>query len=232
MFCDKCGKENPDNVQFCAGCGAALNAAPANTAPEAETKDNTNSEKKFSFAKIIKIAVPVVIAVLAIFLVVNLFGGSAYEKTIENYLNALADGNGKAYQKAIADPYYIEWLTSKDGPHIDEDLLGYYFRSSAESSMDNLAEAFGKNVRYSISVDYVTKFDDGEVKDIADYLEEEYEYEKDDVKDVVIVEYVGKVKGSDVSRTIKTGEKVLVKVKGKWYVSTLLDRSNINSILD
>ena len=35
MFCPNCGKENPDGVAFCAGCGMSFGAAAAAPAPEA-----------------------------------------------------------------------------------------------------------------------------------------------------------------------------------------------------
>lgn len=33
MFCQKCGKENPDNSQFCKGCGAPVNAGATPPVP-------------------------------------------------------------------------------------------------------------------------------------------------------------------------------------------------------
>lgn len=45
MFCSRCGKENNDNAQFCAGCGAPLGSADtANTPTHIQyNKDNSNN---------------------------------------------------------------------------------------------------------------------------------------------------------------------------------------------
>ena len=231
MFCDKCGKENPDNVQFCAGCGATLNAPAATPA----------NGVKFPVAKILKIAVPVVIAVLAILLVVNLFGGSAHEKLIENYLEAESNNDGKLYKKCVGDPYYIEWLTSKDGKNIKDDNVDAYFRRYVGGY------TYDYKTNYDISIDHVTKFEKKEVEDIAEWLNEhtigegeyaekvEYGYDEDDVKDVVIVEYkLERVSDKYGSQKYVSSydEAVLIKVKGKWYVSELLSRGIIDGILD
>ncbi|ABS55030.1 hypothetical protein Mboo_0512 [Methanoregula boonei 6A8] len=37
MFCQKCGKENPDNAAFCNSCGADLRSAPVAPIPQPET---------------------------------------------------------------------------------------------------------------------------------------------------------------------------------------------------
>ena len=35
MFCPNCGKENPDGVAFCGGCGMSFGTPAAAPAPEA-----------------------------------------------------------------------------------------------------------------------------------------------------------------------------------------------------
>lgn len=59
MFCKNCGKELPDGVKFCDGCGASQEAAnntvaPVNTVPDSIPKKNNN-------LKVIIIAVVVVV---------------------------------------------------------------------------------------------------------------------------------------------------------------------------
>lgn len=55
MFCQKCGKINPDNEEKCSGCGATLEKAEAPAVP-----------KKRKVWKILLAAVLLVIAVLVV----------------------------------------------------------------------------------------------------------------------------------------------------------------------
>lgn len=61
MFCQKCGKINPDNEEKCSGCGAILQKAPSPAAP-----------KK---GKVWKIIAAAVLLVIAVCIIVFLFSG-------------------------------------------------------------------------------------------------------------------------------------------------------------
>lgn len=237
MFCEKCGKENAAGVNFCVDCGAPL-ATPTTEVPEAEatqteaTVSETPKNKKFDISKIIKILVPALAAVLVIVIIASLFGGSTYEKTYLNYLNARADGNGAKLQKAVVDPYYFEYLTSKDGGDYKEEEVEWLYDEKAEDAMDSLRSNYGKNVKYKIDTVYLTKYSDKQIKNIAKYLDENYDYDKKDVKNIVVLEYKIKVKGSE-DGSVYEGERALIKVKGKWYVSEIItDKDDIRDILD
>ncbi|MBQ4151270.1 MAG: zinc-ribbon domain-containing protein [Clostridia bacterium] len=230
MFCEKCGKENPAGVQFCDGCGAPLNAAPA-----AE-----KAKGKFPIAKILKIAIPVVVIALVAVFVVNLFGGNVYEKTIEKYLNAQYNNDGAALKEVVCDEFFYEFLTRKEkegkpGLGLDEDYVDFAFRKVAGVGPK-------ENYKNSVSTDYVTTFEDKEIEEIAEWLESyevgegeskskvKYDYDPEAIDDVVIFEYrLDSVSHKDgYSKNINDfGEEVLIKVNGKWYVSPLLDRDTI-----
>ncbi len=61
MFCQKCGKINPDNEEKCSGCGATLEKAQAPAAPKKR--------------KVWKILLAAVLLVIAVLVVVFLFSG-------------------------------------------------------------------------------------------------------------------------------------------------------------
>lgn len=49
MFCQKCGKENPDNVNFCGSCGASI-SAPSAVATAAASATFPNEQMTFGKA--------------------------------------------------------------------------------------------------------------------------------------------------------------------------------------
>ena len=66
MFCPKCGKINPDNIETCSGCGAAL-----------QEKVEVIPEKKNHIA--LKIVIAAVVIVVVVVAVVLLSGCSTSE---------------------------------------------------------------------------------------------------------------------------------------------------------
>jgi len=82
MFCNNCGKENPDNSKFCRGCGAALNnSAPQQTFIQQPAGDAAATKAKgrnISFST----AIVVILVSLAIGLAVWLFIFGGYKKLV------------------------------------------------------------------------------------------------------------------------------------------------------
>lgn len=245
MFCENCGKEIADNAKVCDGCNASVK--PQSVVPSAEENAKAKAQKPNKeplFTKIDKainknpklrlarnvlvVAVLVLIAVTVAFCALK---RSEHEVLIENYLNAQSSGDGVALQKYVGDPYYIEYITDKDGFDIDSDRLGYYFRAMAEDSMDSYEAYYGDNVKCTAKIDYTRKYDSKEIKDIAKYLRDKYSYEEDSVKGVYLIEYNGNIKGDNVSSDYKQGRIILIKIDKAWYVSRLLSKKIIDDIL-
>lgn len=81
MFCEKCGKQLPDNSAFCDGCGSPVAAPAAAPAPEA-APDAAPEKPKVEFNKktltgIAVIAAAIIVIVLAVVLIANAGGGDA-----------------------------------------------------------------------------------------------------------------------------------------------------------
>ena len=82
MFCNNCGKENPDNSKFCRGCGAALdNSAPQQTFIQQPAGDGAATKakgKNISFST----AIIVILVTLAIGLAIWLFLFGGFKKIV------------------------------------------------------------------------------------------------------------------------------------------------------
>ena len=77
MFCNNCGKENPDNSKFCKGCGAALdNSAPQQTFVQQPAGNGTAAVKTKSGKKALKIIIGLIVVLAAAITVwMKWFGG-------------------------------------------------------------------------------------------------------------------------------------------------------------
>ena len=109
MFCDKCGKEIPDDVKFCKYCGnntednvSENKSGSASIGNQAMHKDE-HKVKKHKELLIIMIAIAVLALVATLIYLGSryMMGGEATpEKAIAKSIEALADGDLDAYEKA------------------------------------------------------------------------------------------------------------------------------------
>ena len=211
MFCENCGKANPDGVKFCEGCGASLEAAAPAAAPAAAGND----AKKIG---IIAGAVALLIILLAIFGVFEAGSVKALKKAQKAYLNA----NGKAYVDVMVSPYQ----------ETDKDEL----KEKAEEYKESFQEAKDARKDDKIKISYsghkvTKKYKKNEVKKIAEYLSDNFKYDTDEYKlqAVQIVKF--KVSTTeDGDKDTDTVKAVMMKVKGKWY-SCPLSEDTIKGIL-
>lgn len=74
MYCQKCGKENPDQSQFCAGCGAPLNADAPGINPSVPSQQSEPPKKKKK-GKGCLTAVIVVVVIFILGIILLSFGG-------------------------------------------------------------------------------------------------------------------------------------------------------------
>lgn len=209
MFCENCGKQNPDGVKFCESCGAALEGA----APAAAN----GGAKKIG---LIAGAVAVVLILLAIFGVFEAGSVKALKKLNKAGLSA----NAKAVVDVTYSPYAE--LEKEDKEEIIENLK--------ETLQDAKEERKDDKIKISYSNYKVTKkYKKNEVKKIAEYLNNNgYDTDEYKLQAVHVVKYKETVK-EDGDKDTDTNEAVMIKVKGKWYIQTGLSKDFIkNSILD
>ena len=137
MFCEKCGKEIPDGVKFCRYCG---NNTEGNGSENESSGDSTGDHgidkgehkvKKHKRLLIIMIAIAVLALVAASIYVGSryMMGGEATpEKAIAKSIEALADGDYDAWEKAANKDFVNDLYKSEDidRSEFEEDYLLEY----------------------------------------------------------------------------------------------------------
>ena len=159
-FCGQCGAQLNDNATFCTQCGATIatqqpaqqTASPMANLQQAAKNIDMNAIKDAVSVENIKnlknkpnkltIAVLAVLLVLVILVVVILcmiFGGGSWKTPINNVMDVLNDGDGKAYEE-LMPPYYKDMADALDGiiDISDED-----FDEEAENQRDRLTKKYG-----------------------------------------------------------------------------------------
>ncbi len=155
MFCEKCGKQIPDNSAFCDGCGSPI-AAPAaeepaatpvveevpvvETAVETPEKPERKLNKK-ALTGIVVVAAAVIVVILAIALIANAGGSSALLYVTEGEL--VMSTNVKKGETNLIDDEYV-----------GKDLLDYYGAEAAmELSSMTMTTSDGKTLVYLADYD-------------------------------------------------------------------------------
>ena len=103
MFCEKCGKEIPDNAKFCSGCGNTIGNSTSHGSPDVKAERAAVEKKKSPFPFIIA---GVAMAVVAFFLVIVVTGIIIFSSPQRKYDKQLSLGQRYLdeldYDKAIA----------------------------------------------------------------------------------------------------------------------------------
>ena len=85
-----------------------------------------------------------------------------------------------------------------------------------EEMLDSMEEEFGKNVKVTYKVTDEDELDKDDLKELKDYLKEEYDVSKKDVKKAYELELEMKIKGSEDDDEDET-DLVVVQIGKKWY---------------
>ena len=129
MFCEKCGKEIPDDVKFCRYCGnnteenGSENESGGDSTSDHGIDKGEHKEKKHKRLIIIMIAI-VVLALVAASIYLGsryMMGGEAtQEKAIAKSIEAAAYGDLDAYEKAAVPRKYLRVLVKNLADKGDE----------------------------------------------------------------------------------------------------------------
>ena len=181
-------------------------------------------------------------AILAFVLVLLTFtacGSAGYEKTIENYYKAIVNEDAQKFMDLYANDDYIDYLIKdskkdedKENDLDDEDDVLDIYEDRVKARLKNYedekeGEGLGKNIKYDVEVSSVRKFHKDDVAALAEYLDDKG-YEKETVQDVVYVSYTCRLTGDEGSYRENRGS-IVLKVSGKWYLTTAL--SGTDSVL-
>ena len=204
MYCDKCGKSNPEGALNCDYCGAEIT----------EKKQNNKKESSKTVRLIASgVICVVVLAVLAwcIIGLVSCVSESASEKAIKNYVKAVNTGKVGTFSDNIVEAYR-DIMSENDEKALEGTL------NSIITHMEGL---YGEKVRLSYRV--LDKIEHDE-KDIKAYEEKINDVIKAKNKKAEAVEvealctYLLKtnIKGNNDKK--ESFDKMTVyKVDGKWY---------------
>lgn len=236
MFCEKCGKENPNGAKFCEGCGSAMEAAEAApvteaaevvepaTAPSPVEAALGGLKKEYLLPIVGAAAVVVVVVLLAIFGVFK----SGPVRVVENYLTGATKYNAtKVYNASGACPY----LEDED---MDKEERKEMLEEAQEAADDQKQEDKDEGTKHSFKkVRKAKSYKKSEVNEIEERLEENYGYDVEEYP----LQGVARVKATvitkeDGDKDSDTQEFITFKVKGKWYVMPGFSKSTIDNMLD
>lgn len=225
MFCEKCGRENPAGAKFCESCGNPMEVAVEENPVQSPIESMVGGIKKKN--KVIGLGVVAVVVIVLLLAIFGAFRSGAVVVT-ERYLTGLTKYDAKKMYKASeACPYLV-----------DEDMDKEDLRDELEERQEYLddAKAEAKEEKIKVSFKNVKKresYKRSEVKKIAAYMDEMYDYDTEEYP----LNAVARVKATvitkeDGDKDSTTQEFITVKVKGKWYVMSSLSKSQIEFILE
>lgn len=219
-FCSNCGAQVPDGAAACPACGAAqsapvnsevqqsvnfsqqgqygqpTNTQPKTTGPNPVVKAWKDAEEKLGATKLFGVCVGVVVLLIVVMMACS---ANAYKSPIKKYYSGYKTLNAKktfkAYDKKIEDELYM-----------DEDDLDDYF--------DDLEEDDYKLLSYKIIYSY--KLDKEMLEDVADILEDVYDYEKK-VSEAYLV-HVRTEYEKDDEKYVGRDDFFVYKTRGKWFL--------------
>lgn len=233
-FCQNCGKELDEAMNFCDGCGAPQQAAsqpaPVAAEPEApkasfdlnkiidEVKTFANglvnrckADKKFMYTCIGVAAAAVAVLVLLLCLVFGAGGG--YTAPIDTLIDISFEGKVKKL-KDLAPQEYWDW--HEDTYNADIDDLIEEAEDNFDDMMEYYEEQYGDNIKVSYKVEEKKALSSRKLKGIAEALADKYDIDEDKVTAGYELEVEMTIKGSEDDDD-DDSEMTVIKYKGKWY---------------
>ncbi len=229
MFCEKCGASNDDTAKVCGSCGAELAAtATVETGVPAPSDDNNILSKIFKFA----IPAGAVLLTFIILLCAGVFK-SGDRKALEKYFKASAKPDGKALCEVTVNPYEAEYRYESDYFDYDNKKeMIESFKEEAEDMEGYLDDEFGERRKVKVEIKDVKKYKKKEIKALNEYISDldNEAYDGDKIlQDIRVIKAKVTIKGKD-DKESNTGEYVVYKMKGKWYVGGILGLYDKDSI--
>lgn len=215
-FCENCGSELKNTDQTCPNCGAAVENSTAKDVKEETNTTNTNetpnnTEKKDN-TKLYAIIGGIAGAVVLLIIILAMVFGSSYKKPIDNYVKAYQKTNVNAYLKTMPK------FASKEYDSDDKDDL----KETLENKLEDLEDAYGKNVKISYKIIHKEKIDKDDLEDFQDKLRDAYDDAKKSqtkVSSGYKLSVLVTIKGKDDSNTYTDDSVYVYKIGGTWCTS-------------
>ncbi len=219
MFCEKCGKENAEGVNFCAGCGAPVGAAKA---PQEAAQGAPSVGGGYTKWIAAGAAVIVLVLLLAIFGAFKPGSVRVVERFIESGIKAKAS----VLYKTMDVPYTRDFDMDKEDirDHIEMMQEGL-----VESREDRKEEGIKISVK---SIKRTKAYKKREVRIVEEYLEDFYGYDVDEYPlDALACVQVKTVTKEDGEKETDKMDYIAAKVDGKWYVMQYLSKTEIKNVI-
>ena len=215
MFCAKCGTEMKDEAKFCPKCGASIGIAPeasvvenyaVNETQPIAVKKNLPINKNF-----LKFATIGIIAIVLVISIATLFGGKSYEKFAGKYVDAVMGDSGKDLANLFhEDTFEVLGESKKDLAKEYQEIIDY--------SEEVYKETFGRNWKYSYTIESVETIDDEEdIYYALGYYYSENVLKKIDEAAQISVEI--SISGKGLEEVVSYDTIIIAKISGKWYLA-------------
>ena len=130
-YCPQCGRQNPDSVRFCSGCGAAVSLGQA--ADSASSKTGLRKGSKLAIVAVVAVIIVLAFGAFAYAKFFKPMSDREYEAVIEERVDAIVD-------EIVVAAEFWRWLDDDAGYYMDE-LYGEDWDSQKRRALDACDEA-------------------------------------------------------------------------------------------
>ncbi len=184
MYCGKCGTQIEDNAIFCPNCGE---------------KTTNNSLQKQSKVNVKKIALPIAaiaIVLLIVALVVSLFSGVGYKKTLDNFYKAHENNDAELMYNSVVAQYCIDYIEKGSGDPYAMEMI----EDSLEDNIDDWD--CGENIKITYKIENERRATKEQLEDLEDNIYDWYAYfvydrDKFSITDAYVLDIDFTVKGDE-----------------------------------
>ena len=229
-FCGNCGAELGDDATICVNCGwkseavAETETINAETAPEQSSSesspadDGKKPDKKKTAILIGGIAVVVIAAIVGFILLIGaIFGGGGAQGALNNYDEVMKNPTTKNVEKLAPEKYWESFVEDDDSNFNDVDEVHEYFVENLEDAIEYFEDEFGDNIRISFKIEKEKDVKSSTLDDAKDLLKDHYDIPKKDIKKMVKLEVLLKIKGSEDEDEEET-TMYAIQIGNNWYV--------------
>lgn len=217
-ICKNCGNPIPDEAVICTNCGAAVEQPQQTGGGTQKLTDmgNTFVEKLKTDRKVLGISIGVaVLAIAAVVVLWVIVGPGGYNKAVKSYIDFSILGKTELAEELM--PKSV-WDYLEDEEILDMgDFIDAYDEQYEEYVLPALEEEFGENIRVKYKVTDEDELSERKMEDLRDYLKDQYDVSRRDVKKAYEVEIEATVIG-DKDEDTDSMDCVVVNIAGKWYV--------------
>lgn len=209
-ICGYCGAKNQEDVAFCEECGAPLcNSAPVASGPN-PVKEKPEAHKR---NRIVGISIVAVVVAACIAIAVGIFGGRSYKSTVDKYIRATFEADGKTMltllpeeliKVACEEEDMTEREAAKEITKELEDTVDYYNSHYDEWS-------------YSYDIIEIKDISGEDLRDLKENWKDEFDVKVKAAK-TVKVEFTITLDGDTMQNNVHIQ---MIKVGNSWYVDAL-----------